>query len=109
MQKTLTPRQQKLAERKAAQVRSEAVKAAVADEMTRFNAALADGKTAILPTAFGPYRVQSVNSEWWYCCYPAESKSNNWLSQRSFAGCNDGDWADLLAQVGVARNPFFVK
>ena len=86
----------------------QALLAATADERTRFNAALANGATATLPTAFGPYTVDGVDADWWYHCHPA-SANQNWANARSFAGCNDGAWADLLAQAGVARNPRFAR
>jgi hypothetical protein len=106
---TLTPRQAKLAERKAQEARRLAVCEAVIDEQIRFNKALHEGgKTAILPTAFGNYEVLSVNADWWYLCKP-EGSNGGWLSERSFCGCNDGAWDSLMKQVGEPRNALFAK
>lgn len=89
----------RISARAAAAADFEAMMAASADERIRFNRAIANGARVILPTAFGPYRVTSVGQDWWY----------QTDALRSFAGCNDGCWADLLAQAGVARNPRWAK
>ncbi len=85
--------------RKRERERFEATMEAARDERERFNAAIQAGAEPILQTAFGPYRVTAVNRDWWYST----------SAQRSFCGCNDGDWADLLHQAGVVRNPLFVE
>lgn len=86
--------------------RHQVVGIAVADEKSRFNTALANGKAAILHTALGDYYVNSVNTDWWYSCRLHREKSD-WLTDRSFAGCNNGSWDDLMQQVGEARHPLF--
>lgn len=80
------------------------VMAAAADERTRFNQALANGAVAVLQsTFFGPYRVTSVDEDFWYHTYPMNQVPDQ-FNRRSFAGCNDGTWANLLEQAHVERN-----
>ena len=81
---------------------------AARDERTRFNAALASGKTATLQTAFGPFEVTAVDDNFWFTTFP-KGRARDQFSQRSFAGCNDGSWHDLLEQVGEARAEFFTN
>jgi hypothetical protein len=93
-------------ERTQALERSRAVSAAVEAEHVIFNAKVFQGAEAILHTAFGPYVVASVDRQWNYRTYPV-GRGRNWLDQRTFAGCNNDKWADLLRQVGVERHPLF--
>lgn len=88
-----------LRERKAAAARLEAVTAAVNDEAARFNRAIAAGVVVMLPTFNGAYRVEYVDSNFWY-----HTDGNGGFGQ-SWAGCNDGTWANLLSAAGVPRNP----
>ena len=87
------------AQRKRERERFEAVMQAAQDERVRFNLAIQAGAEPILQTAFGPYTVTAVTRDWWYST----------TANRSFGGCNDGAWADLLHQAGVARNPLFAE
>lgn len=81
---------------------------AMEDERQRFNHAIYEGgKVAILHTAFGDYKVHGVDNEHWYHTVPAEQKTKVYGSERSFCGCNDGTWADLMKQVGEERNWLF--
>lgn len=80
------------------------VMAAAADERTRFNHALANGARVILKTAFGDYQVLSVDDQFWYHTQPAHFTTASVFDTRSFAGCNDGTWANLLEQAHVERN-----
>lgn len=88
----------------AALARLSAVSAAVADEQARFNAALAAGARAHLTVATypAPLLVSRVDAAFWYY-----TPASNGGFGSSWAGCNDGTWADLLRQAGVARNPMF--
>ena len=89
--------------------RREAVNEACQDEMRRFNAAIANGKTAILhTTSLGDYFVRSVTTDWWYMC-STQQNSASMFDQHSFAGCNDGSWASLMNQVEEPRNPLFAN
>ncbi len=88
-------------QRKAQDERRQKVNNAVSDEFARFNRAIESGKTVLLPTFSGQYAVKYVDSNFWY-----HTDGNGGFGQ-SWAGCNDGTWANLLAQAGVARNPLF--
>ncbi len=68
--------------------------------------ALSNGKKITLTTAFGEYELVRVSTDMWYGTYPV-GQIRNQFSHRSFAGCNDGQWADILKQAGVARHPLF--
>lgn len=106
---TLTTRQQRNIQR----IENAAISAAAADELSRFNGALAQlahdtgVNYPVLHTAFGDYSVVHVSSDWWYSCVLAghDPRNVSYLDRRSFVGCNDGTWADLLRQVGVSRHP----
>ena len=77
-----------------------AVMVAAQDERQRFNEALRNGAKAVLLDTFNGQRVvEWVDSNWWY----------HVKGETSFAGCNDGTWANLLQQAGVPRNPAFAK
>jgi len=91
--------------REAQKARMFAVRAALADEMTRFNQ-VAYQVLPVLHTAFGDYYVRSVNSEFWYMTQASKTRSDS-FSDRSFCGCNDGKWEDLLKQCGLSRHPLF--
>lgn len=56
----------------------------------------------ILKTDIGNYRVYSVDGDWNYHCSP-EGQSLDSFNRRSFAGCNDKDWDNLLEQAGIRR------
>lgn len=86
--------------------RAKLVAAAVQDETQRLNQALESGALVILKTAFGPYVLEYVSVDLWYHTHPAGQRRDN-FNHRSFAGCNDGTWANLLKQAGVERNPLF--
>jgi len=73
---------------------------AAADERKRMNAAVAAGATVYVKTFVGTYRLLSVTNDWWYATISFDGKSS-----RAWAGCNDGDWADMMAQAGLRRNP----
>lgn len=88
--------------------RAQAIRDACIDERSRLNQAIADGKTVTLDTAFGPYFVLSVNSAWWYTCNSQQGRDDYWTN-RSFCGCNDGAWHSMMQQAGLARNPMFAK
>jgi hypothetical protein len=81
--------------------RLQALKVKNSEDMTKFNAAIQAGAKPILKTAFGDYVVKYVDDAWWYHTYPVNGSPNDPFSARSFAGCNDYAWADLLKQVGV--------
>ena len=77
------------------------VQNAITDEMTRFNAAIRNGAIITLKTFSGEYRVKWVDCDFWY-----HTDGNGGFGQ-SWAGCNNGKWADLLTQANVCRNPLF--
>lgn len=94
--------------REIARKRADAVHAACMDERIRFNAAVKAGHVAILPTFAGDYEVISVSSDHWYTTVRVgETARSSALNQRSWAGCNDGTWAMLMAAVGEKRHPLF--
>ena len=75
--------------------------AAAASERMAFNAAVAGrAQKPVLETAFGPYEVLSVDRNWDYRCRRAGATG---AADRTFCGCNDGAWARLMEQAGVAR------
>lgn len=90
------------ADRQAARERAVQVREAAAEERARFNRATGAGARVVIPTAFGPYRVIRVREDWWYVCEPATGGET-----RTFAGCNDGTWSDMLEQARVERAPLF--
>ena len=95
----------KRAQNKARDERLNQISAALADERARFNAAIYErGIEVVMDTAFGPYVVKSVDGRHDYHTYPATGRRDEY-SRRTFCGCNDGCWADLLRQAGVERNP----
>lgn len=77
---------------------------AAADERKRMNAALAAGAVVYVNTFLGTYRLLSVTNEWWYATISLDGRTN-----RAWAGCNDGDWADMMAQAGIPRNPRWAR
>jgi len=93
-------------EAKRQRARMKAVGEACQDEIGRFNQALSAGAKVIINTAFGMYRVHSVNHDFWYKTSPF-NQAPSFTNQRSFCGCNDGQWADMMQQAGVLRNPLF--
>lgn len=97
---------EQIAERRRKREDFEAMMAAAADERSRVNAAIANGKRATISTAFGEYLVKAVSTEWWYTCVPAEGTPDA-LSTRSFSGCNNDAWDGIMRQVGEPRHPRF--
>ena len=95
----------KTKERKA---RYELVNQAVTEELARVNKRIADGAVAYVHTFCGDYQLDYVTREWWYITHP-KGQSKNGLNQRSWAGCNDSDWADIMKQLGEARNEYFTR
>ena len=77
-------------------------------EYSLFRQALENGIEVILPTAFGPYIVDGISPDHQYSSHPQGSTTNDY-NHRTFYGCNDGAWADLLRQAGVERHPLFAK
>ena len=84
------------------------VREAVKDEHARVNQAVSQGKVALVHTFCGDHVLDSVDSEFWYHTHKV-GQSNTYMNTRSWAGCNDGDWADIMRQLGLERNPLFVK
>ena len=101
-------RTERLAFKRQQAERHQLMMAAARDERSRFNAALASGKMATLQTAFGPFEVTAVDDNFWFTTFP-EGRGRDQFSRRSFAGCNDGSWWDLLEQVGEPRAEFFTN
>lgn len=69
---------------------------AAAAERAAFNQAIAAGAKVTLTTFCGDYKVLCVTEDWWYITVSANGY------QRTWAGCNDGTWANLLKQAGLA-------
>lgn len=93
--------------KEAARAAHQAMMDAGQDEIRRFNEAVAKlpwGQKPILTTFAGEYEVASVNGEWWILSYPVGATRHDQYTQRSWAGCNNGTWADWLRQLGVPRN-----
>lgn len=83
--------------------RLQAVFAAAADERRRMNEALHNGAAVVIRTFCGEYRVTAVSDDWWYSSLPVSGSRDS----RSWCGCNDGQWADMMRQAGIDRNPLF--
>lgn len=77
--------------------RYHAVLTAAEEERRRFNEACSKGARPTIQTAFGPYTVTAVSGDWWYST----------TAGRSFCGCNDSQWANLMDQVHLERHPLF--
>lgn len=86
------------------QQRAKAVAAACADEIARFNAAVAGGVLAAIrvSTYPTPLRVTRCSPDFW-----VHTPDANCGFGSDWAIANDGRWADLLEQAGVRRNPLF--
>lgn len=95
-------RRNKMAERKEQKAQMGRIMEALRQEKEAFNRAIRNGAVIILDTAFGPYVVDSVNYDHDYHCHRQGHPKDGWNS-RSFMGCNDGKWADLLRQANVNR------
>lgn len=80
--------------------RARAAHAAIGDEIGRLNAAIRRGASVQLSTYWGPEPVSYVTGD-------MDAQCGTGLHVRTYALCNDGDWADLLRQAGVTRNPLF--
>lgn len=101
---TKEERRARRAARKARDERMEKIREAMQDERARFNEKVLGGAVAILDTAFGLFEVDGVTPEFWFLTHPKGEKLSTW-NRRSFAGCNNGSWADLLEQVDEPRHP----
>ena len=75
------------------------IEAQIVDDAKAINHAIAIGVELILNTGFGPYVVDHVTSRMDYITH-AKGSTRDYLNQRTFMGCNDGTWRDL---VGKAR------
>lgn len=100
-------KRQRRQERKAKEERSRLVHEACEDERARMNQAVHAGKVVIVKAIGDRYVLDSVTPDWWYRTYPEGSRPDGW-NLRSWAGCNDGDWAGMMEQAGLERNPLFV-
>jgi hypothetical protein len=78
---------------------------AIKDEITRFNQS-AHKNPIIIETAFGNHFVDGCTFEHWYQAYP-QNVSPNMYNRRTFMGCNDCRWSDMLKKAGVQRNQLF--
>lgn len=79
------------------------IMAAAKDERDRMNEAVHNGKEIIVKTFCGNYTLDYVTDDWWYHTHP-QGQTSNWMNQRSWCGCNDGDWAEMMKQAGLKRN-----
>ena len=77
---------------------------ALQDERIRFNQAIRDGAKPILYKEIGSFRAQAFTVTGVDHCHYYQT-----LDRRQFGGCNDVEWADLLEQAGVERNPILVN
>lgn len=87
---------------KARDTRLEAFQDALSTERRLMNEAVANGAIVTVDTAFGPYVLSAVTNDHWYITHPADKRHDR-FAQRSWCGCNDGEWAKMLAQAGIAR------
>ena|SRR2546426_10700649 len=82
--------------------RQEAISAALQDERLRLNAAIVDGGVVMIRTFSGSFAVNYVTTDWSYVCGTGRD-------QKLFCGYDDDEWADLLQQAGVPRNPLLAS
>ena len=78
-----------------------AVREAVVDEQIRVNAAIKSGKVAHVQTFNGPYVLRYVDSNFDY-----HTDGNGGFGQ-TWSGCNDGEWARIMRELGLDRNRLF--
>jgi len=88
--------------------RLRAISEAIQLEMVAVNEALQSGKIAVIETFCGRYILKSVSSDFWYYTYPEGQKPDSFNS-RSWAGCNDGTWEDIMKQLDLERHPLWRK
>lgn len=100
--------QTKKAERKALEERHRDVSRAIQLEMAVVNETIEKGGIAIIDTFCGPYQLDFINSDFWYITHP-KGKQRDSFNRRSWAGCNDRTWEDILGQLGIERHPLFKK
>jgi hypothetical protein len=95
-------------ENKASRERLDRCKEALAEEVVRVNRVIRHGVVIVLKTGFGPYQLDGVSrvDGMDYTTHPAET-TKSWSNTRTFMGCNDGQWAEIMRQAGEGRNPLF--
>ena len=81
--------------------RAELVRAAVLDEVQRVNGAIAEGGYAYVKTFTGNHRLRFVARDFDY-----HTTGNGGFGQ-TWSGCNDPEWARIMAQLGLPRHPLF--
>jgi hypothetical protein len=79
------------------------VNEAAQEELNRMNESVQSGKTVLVKTFLGNYVLDYVDNDWWYHTHP-QGQTSSWMNQRSWCGCNDGDWAEMMKQAGLDRN-----
>lgn len=75
--------------------------AALADEMMRFNAAIADGAQVLFHGKTEAKRVLGVEAGGWYVCQQDDDQIVK------HKGDIQADWPALLQQAGLTRHAFF--
>ena len=83
-------------EREAAH-RTLAIRAACVNEQTRMNQAISRGARVYITTFLGRRLLKRVTTDWQY----------HDAAGRSWAGCNDGDWANMMTQAELWRERIF--
>jgi hypothetical protein len=90
-------------ERKA---RMDKIMEALNTEQAQLNEAINNGVVIILKTFAGDYQIDGVDANFDYHSHPAGSR-NDYFNTRTWSGCNDSKWADLLRQANIQRHSFF--
>lgn len=82
------------------------VSEATADERRRFNRAIENGaRVYIEPAQGGCYIIRYIDANWFY--HTTVEGQSSFVYGMTWAGCNDAQWARLLRDAGVSRNPLF--
>lgn len=79
----MTPRAEKMAQKRAEKLRFAALLAENARRLVRINDALRGGKTLTVENFFGKWDITRVDSEFVATCYPS-GRRRDWLLVRSF-------------------------
>jgi len=80
--------------------------AATKIERAQVNGVLLSGKRAFITAAGSEYELDAVTDDWWYITHPKDQEAN-YLNRRSWCGCNDDTWADIMKQLGLERHLLF--
>jgi len=62
------------------------------------NEAINNGGVFIVHTAMGDYQLDHVTDDWNYITHPIAEQCDYW-NRRTWAGCNDSEWQDIVKQA----------